>query len=796
MKKASLPVKVGLLLTLGILLISIAGYLTFHSLSSIVASIQVNSRPDFKLLAISGIAADLDKAESSVRIYTHTRKQQDIKPYYSIIANIDDKVNILRVASSDDSTLLAQIDTISGLIEEDIVIWNGLLDLYHTDSLDIFIRKLAAKVAVGALNKKNSDMSILKRVFSRKTEIEVDQQEIISDLYKIEKQDSINNTHILATESQLAVTGNEIRARFYILISKMENEVINSINSNAKAADRLAIKTYRWLALVALTVTLLVILVLIVVVRYVRKTHEYQIALEKSKEETENLARTKELFIANMSHEIRTPVNAIYGFAEQLLYEPTDEKSRKILNIIKSSADHLVLLVNDILDFSKLQNAKIVLEKTHFQIRPVCEEVLLLFEKRASESNTRLLYSISKTTPLVLLGDSHRLKQILFNLVGNAVKFTANGEIHFMVDCEIKSDDSLNLILKVTDTGIGISEEMQNRVFDDFTQAESDTSRRYGGTGLGLSIVKKLVELHQGNIVLKSQKNKGTAITCIMPYSIGKWEQLHSLTASLHIPERIKGLNILIVDDEEYNRLLFKTILDRWNVYYDEASDGLMAIDLIKTTRYDMVFMDLRMPGLDGLKSTSHIRKELKKSQDELPVIGISATHAPEDMKKYKLSGMNTFLSKPFTEKMLLDVILSILEPTTVKPVIRDEKVGEISPTGNNTVNLSNLYHLADNDIPFVKQMLIRFIESTEQGLQEIHNAVETGDVNAAMETAHKIASPCRHIGADVLYSHLKAIETQVRNHKNKAVLEKLSEDSKREFSEIKNILQKHIGEN
>jgi CheY-like chemotaxis protein/HPt (histidine-containing phosphotransfer) domain-containing protein len=333
---------------------------------------------------------------------------------------------------------------------------------------------------------------------------------------------------------------------------------------------------------------------------------------------------------------------------------------------------------------------------------------------------------------------------------------------------------------------------MQDRIFDDFTQAEADTSRKYGGTGLGLSIVKKLVELHRGTITLRSEKNKGTSVTCMLPYAIGNWEQLPALTPALAIPEWIKNLKILIVDDEEYNRLLFKTILTRWNVNFDEAADGLKALDLIKTTRYDLVFMDVRMPGMDGLKSTARIRDELKKSAVELPVIGISATHTYKDLQEYRLSGMSTFLPKPFTEKMLLEVILSALEPTVEKSM-PDVTAAKVLLTDNSKVNLSNLYHLADQDIPFVKQMLTRFIESTEQGLQEIHHAVETGNMKAAMETAHKISAPCRHVGAEELYTCLKAIEDQAQNHKNLHTLVKLYEDSNREFAVIRNILQEHI---
>ena len=778
---------------LAIMLISATGYLSYRSLSAIVSSIQITSKPDLRLLIIREISNDFEKAENSVRMFTLTRNQADIKPYYTVIAGFDDKIDSLRLISRHDTMMLIQIDTISKLIEEDLLIWNEILDFYHNDSLDGYIRKLTARLAVETLNKTKTDKSILQRVFTKRAENKQVQADIIRDLHEIEKKDSIQDRRLLATESQLAITGKEIRDRFNILISRMEDEVVSSIENNAKAADKLAIKTYRWLAMFSLLGTLLVILVLVIVVRYVRKTRDYQIALIKSKEETERLSRTRELFMANMSHEIRTPVNAIYGFTEQLLYKLFDVKSRKILGIIKSSSDHLLHIVNDILDFSKLQQAKVVLEKSNFQISEVCEEVQLLFQNKAQEKNSRLCHSISKSIPMLLLGDSYRLKQILINLVDNAVKFTNQGEIHFSVDCEMKSGEALDLILKVTDTGIGISDDMQERVFDDFTQAESEISRKYGGTGLGLSIVKKLVELHQGTITLKSQKDRGTTITCILPYAVGQDEQLQSITEPLSISERIRNLRILIVDDEEYNRMLFKTILERWNVRFDEAGDGQEAVDLIKITQYDIVFMDIRMPVLDGLKATAFIRNELKISPAQLPVVGISATQTAEDLQEYKLSGMNTFLIKPFTEKMLLEIISLVVEPVKENSVLPEPTVSGSPLPVNAKVNLGNLYYLADQDIPFVKQMLIRFIESTEKGLCDIQQSVKKGNVEAASETAHKLAAPCRHIGADDLYSFLKGIEHEGLNDKNRTLINKLVEDSKREFMEIEKILNSHI---
>jgi signal transduction histidine kinase/CheY-like chemotaxis protein/HPt (histidine-containing phosphotransfer) domain-containing protein len=795
--KISLQAKIGMLMTLAILIISATGYLSFRSLSRIVSSIQVKSKPDMRLVIIREITSDLEKAENSVRMFIHTRKQKDIGPYYSTIALFDSKLERLHDASLKDTVLLNQIDTIRKLMEENIVNWNLMLTLYHNDSVDNYIRKLSTRMAVAASNDKENEGSILRRVFGKKTPNTLDQKKIIQDLNTIERQDSIKNTRLLTAEAHLASTGNEIRERFYILISKMEEEVNNSLKSNAMAADKLALQTYRWLAGFTILGSMLVIMVLIVVARYVRRSRDYQKALIKSKEETEKLAQMREQFMANMSHEIRTPVNAIYGFSEQLLYRSFDDKNSQILQIIKSSADHLVKLVNDILDFSKLQAGKIVLEPVHFEIKKAFVEVQLLFETRASEKNTRLYYTISESTPPVLFGDSYRLKQILFNLVGNSVKFTKDGEIHFSVDFQQQSNDGFNLILRVSDTGIGIREDMKYKVFEDFTQEEIDTSKKYGGTGLGLSIVKKLVELHHGSISLESKKNKGTLITCIMPYGKGNAKQLPALVPTLQIPAYFNKLKILIVDDEEYNRLLFKTILNRWRVQYDEAGDGQTAVDLVKANRYDMVFMDIRMPQLDGLMSTVFIRKELKRKEADLPVIAISATHTAEDIQKFRNAGMNTFLAKPFTERMLLEVMSSLLKddqnrpeppPVNTEPETVHEKQ-LIDPD----IDLSDLYHMANHDKPFIMALLAQFIESTEKGLKDIAESIEKGDPGKAAETAHKISAPCKHVGAKVLYSYLKSIEKDSNQNNGLSELKKLLLESEKEFKFIKNILQGHL---
>jgi signal transduction histidine kinase/CheY-like chemotaxis protein/HPt (histidine-containing phosphotransfer) domain-containing protein len=793
-KKIPIQIKIGFLMILAVVLLSAAGYLSYRNLSSIVSSIQVDVKPEQRLLSIREISMDLEKAQNSIRIYSITNDTLDLEPYYTIISNIDEKVSRLRSECMNDTVLLKQTDTISRLIEENIVIWNELLYLNNNQKVIEYLKQLSDRLNSDSEEAKKNEKGILKRVFSRRNKSQLNETELISDLQAIEQQNRITKKKLITGESQLASTGGEIKEQFYDLISKIENEIYGLINAKALAANQLAGKTYIWLAVFSVSGTLLAILVMFIIIRFVRKTHVYQIALENSKDEAEKLARTKELFMANMSHEIRTPVTAISGFTEQLLHEPFDENTTRTLKIIKSSSDHLTNIIKDILDFSKLQNGKLELEKVHFSIMQILEDIYAFFERQALRNNTRLSYSLSPDTPPVLLGDPYRLKQIMINLVSNAVKFTKNGKVHFSVKGIKKQLEEIEVVMEFVDTGIGIDESKLKFIFEDFTQEEMSTTRKYGGTGLGLSIVKKLVELHSGSIECVSRKNQGTSITVHLPYLTGDEKQVKiDVEPPLYIPEEIRNLNILIVDDEEYNRLLFKTILDRWKIKYNEAANGMEALEILKTERYDLLFMDARMPGIDGLKATQFIRDEMNIRESEMPVICISAVSVNEDWQKYRNAGMNAFLPKPFTEEMLLTTILSVIKDYTA--VITSDTVSEkkIKSASTDKLNLHNLHHISGGDKQFVKQMMVSFIDTTERGLKEMQEAIISGQWESVSNLAHKMLPPCRHIGVMELYDFLRKIEESVQGKVDTGVVEKLIRESFREFEAVSELLKEHI---
>jgi signal transduction histidine kinase/CheY-like chemotaxis protein/HPt (histidine-containing phosphotransfer) domain-containing protein/CHASE3 domain sensor protein len=790
-KRISIQAWIGLLLTLAVILLSATCYLSYKNLSSIVSSIRIELTPELRLVNIHEISRDLETAGNSIRLYTITLDTSDLNPYYSVIDGIDDKINALKLECVNDSVMLNQADTISVLVEENIVNWNRLLYLINNDNVVEFLNHLSEKL--NTLPDSNEKRGILKRVFSRNKSI-LNEEELKNDIRKIEEQGKINKERLREGEEQLASTSDRIEEKFFDLIARMEIRVSAKVDEKGKAANRLAESTYRWLLLFSVSGGLLLFLVLYVIIRYIRNANAYQVALEKSKSETENLTRTKELFMANISHEIRTPVTAISGFTEQLIHEIKDENSLRSLKIIKSSSDHLAKIIDDILDLSKLQNGKLKLEKIHFNISQVIDEACSIFMQQAEQKNIALVKTIRPGTPPVILGDPYRLKQILINLVGNAVKFTEKGSVGIIVEGITDGSGGVDLILDVADTGIGIDADKLDIIFEDFTQGETNTSSKYGGTGLGLSIVKKLINLQGGSIKCESKKDHGTKITCHLPLLEGSEDQVRrDVSLPLIIPEEFRKMKILIVDDEEYNRLLFKKILEKWQVESDESANAAEAVELLKRKRYNLLFMDIRMPGTDGITATKTIREELGISQKDMKVILISAGSPGTETDVHGLPGVNAFLQKPFTEEMLLMTIISVTGYRSQSIASEIKKSLTKNSSEKPGINLGSLRHISGGDDQFVKQMLDSFIQTTQSGLDKMMEAVVAERWEEVSELAHKMVPPCRHIGATALHDLFGKIMDTISKKADKQSVETLVTDSIIEFKTIRKLLGEYI---
>ena len=380
-------------------------------------------------------------------------------------------------------------------------------------------------------------------------------------------------------------------------------------------------------------------------------------ALKKDKEIAEKSAEAKDVFLAHMSHEIRTPLNAIIGFTSLLKEKSLDLESSKYVDVVSIASKNLMTLINDILDISKIEDGKIELEQKEFDLKGLINDVVKLNSQVAKSKQLKLISNISPEIPDLLVGDPTRLMQILINLIGNSIKFTDEGHIELIVN-EVKKDMDFSIIsFAVKDTGIGIPQDKLEKVFDRFAQAEDSTTRKYGGTGLGLSIVKMLVELHNSNIAIRSKHGKGTEFSfdikysTVDPGSIAKKKRKGEESGV----NKLDGIKILIAEDSEFNQLLASIFIKRNNGSIEVVENGKLAVDLVKTTKFDCILMDLEMPVMDGYQASKYIRNVLKL---DIPIIACSAHSLVGEQKKSFNVGMNDYITKPYLERELVNKIV------------------------------------------------------------------------------------------------------------------------------------------
>jgi signal transduction histidine kinase len=385
-------------------------------------------------------------------------------------------------------------------------------------------------------------------------------------------------------------------------------------------------------------------------------------ALNEAKEKAEESNKAKSRFLANMSHEIRTPLNGILGLTDVMLGENVREDHRKYLELIRDSGKNLGQLINDILDLSKIESGNLKLESIPFNFREVINTNVNPYKFLAEQKGLMLNCFFDGAIPEKVIGDPTRLSQILVNLVGNAIKFTAHGSIQLVFSALGHKNDEFTLQGIVKDSGIGIPRDKQDAIFQNFTQVDESVTRKYGGTGLGLSIVKSLVNQMSGDISVNSPmdvaNNSGTAFTFTLKLKTPP--AVVQPTISVPNKEQLsfgRLVNVLVVDDNSINLLVAKKLLQKLGANVTTAETGLEAIELAMRTPYDLILMDIQMPGLNGHEATVELRK-LKYNN---PIIALSANAFTEDVDKSLESGMNDHMQKPFTEKELFEKVMNVL---------------------------------------------------------------------------------------------------------------------------------------
>lgn len=484
------------------------------------------------------------------------------------------------------------------------------------------------------------------------------------------------------------------------------------------------------------------------------------INLQQLTEVAEKANNAKTEFLSNMSHELRTPLYAVIGYTDVLLQQPILEEYKKYIHTIKSSSTNLLTIINEILDFSKVEAGKIDLESIPFDLTKEVEQLISTMQVLADAKNIQLRCTISELIHPYLIGDPHRLNQILLNLVGNAIKFTDEGEVRLSI-VEIKNQGTHCAIkFSIKDSGIGIPMDKQKILFTQFQQVDNSMSRKYGGTGLGLAISKKLIDLLGGKLELISEDNEGAEFYFTLNFAITSNENIVIDSNETLVIEGLETKQLLLADDNEVNRMVTSDILKSYykGIRIDTVNDGFEVLQALKEKQYDLILMDIQMPNLNGFDATRRIRTELKSN---IPIIALSASILPSRLDECLDAGMDDFVMKPFEMNVLVSKMAHLLN---AKVKIVPKVKASADATRSTLIDLQRIQNMSE-DMENIKKTTLILYHEIPENITNLKNCIEKDDVNGTIVYSHKLLNLSFYLGVNEFTELVRTIEDGCREN-------------------------------
>lgn len=752
-----------------LILVCGTGFWVYNRLSNVAENIVSNRPKDTRLMILRELSNDLISAENEAYSFAFRTHDTVLLQFYILANRTAFKLNQLENLPSGDKNYLRDVDSLRSIVKLRFETLQDIVLLQSENRVDEAMEKVM--IEVNSMSR-NGTPEQKRKWFQRRQRQSgsVNRASINRELSDIQEdvvsKEQTGNVRRLELERR----NNSLISRYTTLVQLIENKEKRLVQADAHAAKEAAQETYIVIAFFCVTSVLLILIAGYLIAMLMRKTRTANRHLRMAKNRSDQLAESKSRFLANMSHELRTPLNAIVGFSDQLSQDQLPADQDEKLEIIRKAAAHLTSITDQILDFSKIQAGGIQLEQIPLALRDEIAFVEQSVQQLAAINQNTFSVEIDDEIPAVILGDPLRLRQILMNLLSNAMKFTFEGMVSLVVKPTNRSNEQVSLLFEVKDTGIGISQENLTRIFDEFEQAEIHTTRNFGGTGLGLSITKMLVERMGGTLSVNSKMQNGTTFLVTIPFPVASSQTVPETRAEDMKLDFLAGKSVLLVDDEAYNRKLLRAILQPWNILITEAVNGKEAMREIHRADYDLILLDLRMPEMDGFQVKEAL-SHLDSKKSGIPVVALTAALSPEERANMLQTGWQGVLLKPLKLAELAaclrplfsaaPFLVSEIEMASKAEAAENNVPSSVSQQAPSTLDLSSLKQLGDDS--FYADMIRTLYRTTEEGLETINRAVAEEDWVSMADGAHKIASPMRHVQATAVYELLKELEKKGR---------------------------------